>query len=112
MRRRLWSNARRSLHDLVGGGLRCLGVAVVEIKRSVELGLAGEQFLQARCVLEWPVGLGLIVAQRFFQPFDTVPFIVGRLVERTKRVFDALHGAGMYGGYEDFPKPEEFRQRT
>ncbi|MFZ0889292.1 MAG: hypothetical protein WA005_12630 [Candidatus Binataceae bacterium] len=39
-----------------------LRIALVEVQRCIELGLAGEQFLQSRIVLEGPVGLGLIVA--------------------------------------------------
>jgi hypothetical protein len=42
-----------------------LGVILVEVEGCVELGLSREQFLEARFVLERPVGLGLIVGQRF-----------------------------------------------
>ena len=62
------------MRDRRFGSLR---VALVEVEGGVELGLAGEQFLEPRLVLEWPVGLGLIVGQRFFQPFDPVPFVLG-----------------------------------
>ncbi len=77
-----------------------LCIAFVEIERRVELGLAREQFLEARLVLEGPVGLGLIVAQRFLQPFDTMLFVLGSLVEGAQRVFDALHGAGRIVGVD------------
>ena len=52
------------------------------------MSLAGEQFLQARLVPEWPVGLGLIVGQRFLEPFGLVPLILGCLVEGAQRVLD------------------------
>jgi hypothetical protein len=51
-----------------------------------------EQFLEARLVLERPVGLDLIVGQRFLEPFGLAPLILDGLVECAQRVFDALHG--------------------
>lgn len=59
-RRRLSSTVHRS--NRLDGRFHCLGVALVEVEGGVELGLAGEQFLELRIVLEWLVGLGLIVA--------------------------------------------------
>ncbi|MGB3549349.1 MAG: hypothetical protein WA993_01565 [Candidatus Binatus sp.] len=33
------------------------------------------------------------IAQRFFQPFDPMAFILGNFVEGADRVFDALYGS-------------------
>ncbi len=44
-------------------------------------------------MLKWPVGLGLLVARRFFQSFDAMPFGLDDLVEGAQRVFDTLNGA-------------------
>jgi len=43
------------------------------------LGLPGEQFLQARLVLEGQVRLGLVIGQRFFEPLGLAPFVLGGL---------------------------------
>jgi hypothetical protein len=77
-----------------------LDVALVEVEGRVELALAHEQLLEARIVLERPVGLGLIVGQRFLQPLDLVPLIHGSLVEGAQRVFDTLHGADRIVGVD------------
>jgi hypothetical protein len=115
---RLSSNTRHSLHDRLGrrfGGLR---IALVEVKRRVELGLAGEQFLQACIVLESPASLRLIVGQRFLEPFDTMAFIFGidseAAWERSRKVAeDELRRtliAGRVPCRADSPdRPPEFR---
>ena len=42
----------------------------MEVEGRVELGLARQQFLQPRLVLEGPLGLGLIVGESFVEPLQ------------------------------------------
>jgi hypothetical protein len=52
--------------------------SLVEVEGGVDLGLATEQFLQMRFVLERPVGLG---GQRFSSRLDLSLLVLGGLVE-------------------------------
>ena len=44
-------------------------------------------------MLERPVGLGLVIGQRFLEPLGLAPLIFGGLIEGAQRVLDALPGA-------------------
>ena len=77
-----------------------LGVVFVEVERRIELGLARQQSLQARLVLERPVDLHLIIVERFFQALQVSPFALRSTVETALRVVDALRGADRIAGVE------------
>ncbi len=70
-------------------------MSFVEVESGVELGLAGEQYLEARFVLKRPVGLAPAIGQRFLEPL-----VLGGLVEGAQRVLDTLHGAGRIVGVD------------
>jgi hypothetical protein len=79
---------RRRLKVRFGGRFRGLSVAFVEVEGCVELGLARQQILQARLVLEGPVGLGLIIGEGFSQPL--LLLVIGSPIEGSQRLLDAF----------------------
>jgi hypothetical protein len=55
------------------------GRRFVQVEGRVELGLARQQFLQPRLVLEGPLGLGLIVGESFVEPLQLLLLVCGNL---------------------------------
>jgi len=51
-------------------------------------------------VLEGPVSLDLIVAERLFQALQALPLALGAAVRSAQGVLDALHGADRMAGVE------------